>query len=371
MPFSVSLRRADAAEVGELWRGLQTRSDTSFFLTWDWIGCWLRLSGAEPWLLEVRQEDAVVGLALLQPASLRRHWVLGVQALMLHQVGDPLRDVITVEYNGLLTDRRCTAAATEAAILFLARQRGPRWDELHLPGTPTPEALRPVAEQAGLGVWYYSYKPSSQVNLQAVRDGGGDYLQTLSANTRQQIRRAARLYAQRGPLAAVAAGSVAEAMDWFEPMKALHQKHWVARGHPGSYAFPFFERFHRALVADCVPRGTVELLRVSAGPDVLGYVYNFVWNGRVLAYHTGVAYEADARLKPGLVCHHLCIERHLRGGAQAYDFLAGDERYKASMGQPGPSMAHVVLQRPRLKLRAEQALRQLKARLRPSKEPVA
>ena len=103
---------------------------------------------------------------------------------------------------------------------------------------------------------------------------------------------------------------------------------------------------------------------MSAGADVLGYVYNFVWNGQVLAYHTGIAYEADARLKPGLVCHWLCVERHLRGGAMVYDFLAGHERYKASMGRPGPDVAHLVLQRPRLKLLAEQAARRLKARLR-------
>ena len=54
----------------------------------------------------------MVGLALLQPARTVRHRVLRLRSLMLHATGDTGQDIITVEYNGLLTDRRCAAAAT-------------------------------------------------------------------------------------------------------------------------------------------------------------------------------------------------------------------------------------------------------------------
>ena len=83
----------------------------------------------------------------------------------------------------------------------------------------------------------------------------------------------------------------------------------------------------------------MELLRVSAGADIIGYVYNLVYRGHVYAYQTGILYESNPRLKPGLVSHCLCIERHLEEGSDVYDFMAGDARYKASLGEPGPDMA--------------------------------
>lgn len=365
--LSVSISRiAEVGDVAGQWSDLELRSDATFFLSWDWIGCWLRQSGASPYLLTVRHGGVVVGLALLQPVRQRRHRLLHANALTLHQVGRADMDIITIEHNGLLADRRYTAVATEACVDFLVRHRrgtGWDWNELHMGGTPAPEGLRPLADKAGLLMWYYAYKQSWVVDLQAIRQSGGSYLASLSANTRYQIRRAARLYEKRGPLTATPARDVAEAMRFFEPMKALHQRYWISRGHPGSYAYPFFERFHRALIAECLPKGTVELLCIAAGGVPIGYVYNFVSNGRVCAYHTAFEYDEDPKLKPGLVSHHLCIERHLQGTAAVYDFLAGGERYKASLAQPGPDMAHLVLQRPLLRFRAEHAARRLKGRL--------
>ena len=377
--LSVSIcRAAEVEELGALWQELEARSDATFFLTWDWIGCWLQQSGLSPYLLTVHDGGSVVALGLLQPSRQRRHRLLRTRALMLNQAGDPGMDVITIEYNGLLTDRRYEGPAMAACVDFLVQRRttgnGWDWDELHLSGYPAPDTLRPLAERAGLLTWHHACKGSWAVDLAAVRHGGGEYLDALSANTRYQIRRAMRLYGKRGALTAAPAQDVDEAMRWFDHMKALHQRHWTGRGHPGSFAFPFFERFHRALITACLPKGTVELVRVSAGGVPIGYVYNFIHRGRVCAYHTGVEYEADPKLKPGLVSHYLCIARHLQGGAAVYDFLAGDDRYKSNLGQPGADIAHVVLQRPLLRLRAEHMARRVKqhlaaARRKPAQSP--
>ena len=151
--------------------------------------------------------------------------------------------------------------------------------------------------------------------------------------------------------------------DFLEELKALHQRTWTGRGETGSFAYPFFERFQRRLIATCLPRGTVEIVRVTCGERVIGYLYNFVWRGTVLAYQSGLAYECDARLKPGLVAHCLCIDIHLAEGARIYDFMAGEARYKASLGEPGPEMYHLLLQRPTWALRVEFGLRHLKRAL--------
>jgi CelD/BcsL family acetyltransferase involved in cellulose biosynthesis len=60
----------------------------------------------------------------------------------------------------------------------------------------------------------------------------------------------------------------------------------------------------------------------------------------------------------------LCVERHLARGNRVFDFLAGDNRYKTSLGKADGTLFHLDVQRPRLKLRLETALRSLRERMR-------
>lgn len=363
-PIAFSLHPVSQIDnIAQLWRDLETRADVTFFLTWDWIGRWLADIEAECYILIGRLEGTVVALAIVARATRRRHGLLNVNALLLHEVGDPQIDVITIEYNGILADRSVGDAVTLGCLTFLQRPEvadviGEQWHEIHFGGVP--QGFEKFTQGTGLMAWYVSRKPSWAIDLDAIRKSGRSYLDHLSANTRYQIRRTLRLYEQSGPVTATRARDVDEAMRFYAEMQELHQHYWIARGEPGSYAFPFYKRFHAQLLADCIPRGTVELVRVAAGAAVIGYVYNFTYRGWVCAYHTGLAYDTDPKLKPGLVSHYLCIERHLQENARCYDFLAGDNRYKANLGSPGPEMMHLVLQRPVPSIRAERALRQVK-----------
>jgi CelD/BcsL family acetyltransferase involved in cellulose biosynthesis len=161
----------------------------------------------------------------------------------------------------------------------------------------------------------------------------------------------------------VRASSVREALMFFEEFKELHQRYWNSRGEPGGFSFPFFEAFQRRLIRTCMSHGTIELMKVSAGGFVVGYVYNLVYRGHVSAYQTGFQYEPDARLKPGLVSHTLCINQHLAGGAMVYDLLAGEHRYKANLGEPGPDMIYLLAERRTWPHRFESALYGAKDRL--------
>jgi CelD/BcsL family acetyltransferase involved in cellulose biosynthesis len=175
-------------------------------------------------------------------------------------------------------------------------------------------------------------EPAPFVDLAALRASGRGYLDALSQNTRYQLRRSARRYAEAGPLCVERAKTVAEAWDFLDALATLHQETWTARGRPGAFADPFFRHFHRDLLAATVPQGRADVLRIAAGSAVLGYLYNFRNGGRVLQYQGGFAYgAAAAHQKPGLTCHHLAIEHYLADGAAVYDFLAGDDRYKSSL----------------------------------------
>ncbi len=362
--------------IGQLWRELETRSERSFFLSWDWIGCWVAETGIPVQVLIGREAGRVVLLGLLAASDRRGRLPLTIPGAGLHTTGNPDQDIITIEYNGFLVARegsspdmgRNIGQAEDAAIRFLLGQEAGRRsndrqiDELHLRNVP--RTYEEHDRSAGLRRELVWSKPSWRVDLAEIRASGRGYLDSISANTRQQIRRSMRLYEQQGKLVATSARDVPEALAFLDGLKALHQPYWTGRGEPGAFAYPFFERFQRRLIESCHPHGGVELIRVTRGDKAIGYLYNLIYRQQVYSYQCGFLFESDPRLKPGLVSHSLCIEMHLREGDSRYDFMAGENRYKANLGTPGPDMHYVVLQRPTLPILLEHGLRTLRDRVR-------
>ncbi|HEV7498920.1 MAG TPA: GNAT family N-acetyltransferase, partial [Vicinamibacteria bacterium] len=184
----------------------------------------------------------------------------------------------------------------------------------------------------------------------------------LSANTREQLRRSARIYGRDGPLRVEAAADVPEALAMLDELAQLHQNRWTGRGKPGVFASSRFIAFHRDLVARAFPSGGVQLLRIRAGATVIGLLYNFVYKGRVYFYQGGLRFSDDNRLKPGLVAHAAAIRHARDAGLREYDFLAGDDRYKQSLSTDSRTLRWLVFERPTLKMKALRLLRRLKRR---------
>ena len=108
----------------------------------------------------------------------------------------------------------------------------------------------------------------------------------------------------------------------------------------------------------------MELLELTAGSHVLGYLYNFQHGERVYSYQSGFSYSEDNRHRPGLLAHALAIERAQAQGMRVYDFLAGEAPYKARLGQRLGALVWCRGQRDRPLLRCERAARRLISGLR-------
>jgi len=297
------------------WRALEAEAaPVAPFRSWTWVGCLAEERYPDPVLLRAEAGGRLVGLALFNRRQGR---------LALAESGEGRLDAPYIEHNApLLRPDQAGALGT----LLAAAARVPGTHALVLSG------VAPEVAAAAPGVaWRRRTSPAPFVALEVVREAG-DPLAHLSANTRQQVRRSLRRFAESGPVGLAAAGSAAEAAAWLEALIGLHQRSWQARGRPGAFADPFMRRFHAALVARAMAQGELDLLRLTAGDRVLGYLYNLRRDGHVCAYQSGFAAEAaDAQRKPGLVAHLLAIGQAAARGDAVYDFLAGEARYKSSL----------------------------------------
>jgi CelD/BcsL family acetyltransferase involved in cellulose biosynthesis len=112
-------------------------------------------------------------------------------------------------------------------------------------------------------------------------------------------------------------------------MKVFHIHSWERRGRPHAFRYPFFERFHRELIRAGLPKGEIQMLKISAGDRAIGYLYNFRRCKKIYAYQSGFEFSAP-HLRPGYVSHALAMQSNAARGEQIYDFLGGDNPLKRS-----------------------------------------
>jgi CelD/BcsL family acetyltransferase involved in cellulose biosynthesis len=297
--------------LGEAWTALEARAPASFFQTWTWVGCLAEERYPNPVLLRAERGGETVGLALFN----RRRGVLH-----LAESGDPALDRPFIEHSGPLATDPEAAAALLAAAWKVPGVRG-----LGLSGVPPG-----VLAMAGKAVVRRQDRQAPFLDLEPLRVAGADILERVSANSRQQIRRAMRHYGGEDALGIATAGP-AEIGPWLEEAAALNEATWRRRGQPGAFATDYLRRFHRALMERALARGELDLLRIASPCGFVGMLYNLRFRGVAYAYQSALGDPAGhPHAKPGLVCHTLAIRRAVARGDTVYDFLAGDQRYKRS-----------------------------------------
>ena len=196
-------------------------------------------------------------------------------------------------------DSRYAAATRTACLSALAALH---WQEMCWGATELGAEQMPVHPNMVL----YRGKTSTSpfVDLDAVRGKAGDLCALLSANTRGQIRRSARLYQEMGELRIERAPTKDEALAWLKDLRRLHEATWTSRGK--AVTRPFLGRFLEGLIKRGFESGGIDILRVGAGRKKLGYLYNVIYRDRVSNYQSGFQFGPTGRYKPGLVKSLAC-----------------------------------------------------------------
>ena len=333
-------------DIGKYWQSLEARADGSFFLSWTWIGSLLSTATFSPTVISAHYGDQLVGLALIGP-SVRKRFGFSWPALSINETGLDEYDHIFIEDNGFLAVPALRQAVTKACLQYISRVMSD-WSELYISGVPD-DVMKSV-HALSLPIWRDHERRSYVVEI---AKADGIELSFLSSNARQQIRRSVRLYQRRGDLTLTPSADLAEVQRRFSEMKLLHESRFRRQGQLGAFATLFVERFHRLLLTRAYPRGEADILRITAGSETVGLLYTFFYRGDAYLYQNGFAYEADSRLKPGLVSHVLALEHCRQRGIAQYRLLAGESCYKKSLATNSYVLHWLTIRRPRFAFRLE------------------
>lgn len=311
------------AAAQTVWSRMEADVAPSFFTSWTWAGSWLEAlpPSIRPLLLTASLGLRVIGAAFVV-ARKQHRLVRSVRQLYFNATGSAEVDRITIEHNGFMAQPETDALLWPAFLRWFATQQ--EFDELIVPG------LRQTAIQQqlvpGSLLCHEIISPAYARSLPFA--GGREALLTgFRSNARQQLRRNLRAAERLGPLLCERADSAETAAAWFEALKRFHVQWWTRRGTPNAFAPPFFETFHRLVIARGVSEGSVDVLRISAGGAPLGYLYNFRGGDSAIAYQSGFD-DTWSDLRPGYISHLLAMEFTARRGISCYDFLAGDNQLK-------------------------------------------
>ena len=308
---------------GNDWRQVEAQAGGSVFQSWTWLGCRFAARFHDPLALQIMNGSRCVAIGVL---NRERRWT--GPSWHLGETGDSAADSVFIEHNGPLVVQNCPQARDAWFAALMHAPVGPG-RMIVLSGIGTIDLA--AARRHGV-VTVSITRVAPRRDLAALRRDGMDCLDPVSANTRQQINRAWRRYAASGPIHVEPAKSRDQAHEFMTGLTALHQTTWQGRGRQGAFARREFRDFHDDLLRRGIESGTTDLLRISAGSRLIGYLYTLIWRGTASAYQSGFVYEIEhPHEKPGLVCHVAAMRHYQARGLNNYDFLAGDDRYKTSL----------------------------------------
>lgn len=317
-------------EVSAPWNALSRGAP---FRTHDWLASWWRFYGNDRELyvlaaVDDAGEDAgeIVGLA---PLYLEKSTARG---RVLKLLGG---DEVCSDYLGVLAAPGREEEATAALAQSLALANHPdvplaeaRWELLELSGVAADDAQ--VAQLVG-----HMVEDGAQVHRREgancwrieLPDAWDDLLATMSKSHRKQIRRIERRMLETGR-AVLRTADESTLPHALEILVDLHQRRRHSLGQRGCFSSPTFASFLREAAHRLLRSGRLDLHWVEIDGRPAAAEFQLVGDGIVYAYQAGVDPEMLEK-EPGRIINVATLKRAIEQGRRGFDFLRGDEPYKA------------------------------------------
>jgi hypothetical protein len=337
LPFQTHSYHVNESHVAELehkWIVLQGKANLSAFVAWFWMKQWLaqkNLVTDNCLCVEVIKGQDTVGLALFGIKTKRVFWGLSFKQYFLHKSGNIKEDQTWIEHNTFLLHKDYEQQV--AAEICQQLSKIEQIDDIKI-GLSSPDFIDTLNFD-GFNIRTELSSPGYLANLAGFTTLD-DYLASLSKNTRSHIKRSIKLLNEQSPLQLVLAKDTTEKDAVLKNIAELHRIKWRSTVYGSGFDNPCFYQFHQELIQDEHSAQNCRLYTLYQDDIALGHVYLLTYGDRWSFYLSALHFNADNRIKVGLVIHSLIIEQAIKEGIGVYDFLAGEAQYKNSLSNAQP-----------------------------------
>jgi CelD/BcsL family acetyltransferase involved in cellulose biosynthesis len=331
------------------------------FLSFEWMFTWWRHWGEGRRLALVAVRDAQERLAALAPFCISRQF--GHRRLAF--LGDAH---VGSDYLGILARPGCERAAAETIAEAVWRHRR-EWDYIELRDAregPELDALCAALEGRGMRQERTAAAVCHHIPLPASFD---EYLAHISINLRSNFRRRWRAIQRTGP-AEFAAYSGATIEEHFPELIRLHGMRFEQRRQQSAFLEPGVPEFHAEALKALVGRGWARLFLLRAGGTTVAALYGFSVGSTFQFYQCGM-HPGWMHMGVGQLMVGSSIQEAIRTGHTDFDFLRGDEPYKAQWAEQSRHTVRARLFDGRPRSLAARAAFKLSAALRHAKHTIA
>jgi len=340
------------------WLQLEQIATASFFLSWKWIGCWLKTIGDDQktYLVKAQKDNCIVGLGIFVENNIVRHNFIPSKQWYLHRTGIEKKDQIWIENNGFLL---CDSNKDET--------QNAMWNYLLEHKNNVDEYIVNVAKKSlyeNLNITNNKYTKLSDhfetgykvpiIDLISLQD----YLSKRSKNTRQQFNRSLKQLALQGEIEFSVIKKANEQISLLETAKHWHIDKWQGTPTPSGLNNKEFSTFHSNIIISDHPSASTLMAKLTLNKQLVGCLYCLTQNKKVYFYLSCLKPFSDNKIKLGLMMHVFMIEWLISNNPHytEYDFLAGDARYKSSLSSVKDDYFQLILQRNAIKFKVENKL---------------
>ena len=281
----------------------------------DWVIPWARsFAPTEPWILSVRAEGRLVGLA----------------PFFCYAAGDerivaPLGAGVS-DYLDVLADRHDAKGVVEALFGWLDA-RSDRWDTLDF------EQLRPgspLLEAAPRASWSEERREDAACPVLSLPDSLERLPEHVPTSQLAKLRKARRQMSRAGPTHLdVATDPTREEI--LDALLRLHGARWAQQGSSGVLADAAVQAFHREATRGLLERGVLRLYALRHAGRITASLYALFERNTAYCYLQGFDPDCE-RFSPGMQILGMVIEDAIAHGLASIDFLRGREGYKYGWG---------------------------------------
>ncbi len=342
VPFqtrSYHLNESHVEQLTHKWVALQGEANSSAFVAWFWVKQWLahkNLTTNNCLCIEVMQGQDTVGLALFGIKTKRVFWGLSFNHYFLHKSGNIREDQTWIEHNTFLLHKDYEQQLADEICQELAKIE--QIDDIKI-GLSAPSFINTL-NFTGFNLRTELSSPGYLADLTGFITLN-DYLASLSKNTRSHIKRSIKLLNEQSPLRLALATDADEKDNVLKSIADLHRTKWRSTVYGSGFDNPCFYKFHQELIQDEHSAQNCRLYTLYQDDIALGHVYLLTQGDRWNFYLSAIHFNADNRIKVGLVIHSLIIEQAIKQGITVYDFLAGEAQYKKSLSNAQPYEQHI------------------------------